>query len=529
MRSLVDRTVDLLVIGGGIIGAGIARDAALRGLSVALVEQNDFGSGTSSRPTRLIHGGLRYLELFDFGLVRSDMREREILLQIAPHLVFPLPFLLPLYRPSLWYQLKLRIGMQLYDALSLDKSLPKRKKLSRAATLAAEPTLDPDGLAGSWQFYDAQVPLVERLVVENVIDAAEHGALVLNHAEAIGYMSEGDAVTGARVRDSISGREIAVRARYTVNATGPWLDRTIQPVRDGAKPLLRLTKGIHLVTPHATEQAHVLFAQEDGRLFFVLPWLDSTIVGTTDTDYAGDPADAAANDDDVRYLREAAHRAFPDAPFDEIYFTWAGVRALVREEGVSESQVSRKHALYDHEKRDGRRGLLSVCGGKLTAYRDIAEEVTDRVARTLGVSAKCATDSTPLPGAGNSSNDRGANQDPALAGSSAYLRSVYGSRWPAVAAATAEEADAARLCAHHKGIAAEIVHAVRSEWAMTIGDVLLRRMMLGLTACQGLECLDEVARRMGAILGWDGARQQDEIARYKKEIEPMRRFSTATA
>ena len=182
MRSLGDRTVDLLVIGGGIIGAGIARDAALRGLSVAIVEQADFGSGTTSRPTRLIHGGLRYLELFDFALVRSDMREREILLRIAPHLVFPLAFLLPLYRPTFFYQLKLRIGMQLYDALSLDKSLPRREHLDRAATLAAEPSLEPDGLVGAWRFYDAQVPLVERLVVENLVDASERGALVLNHA-----------------------------------------------------------------------------------------------------------------------------------------------------------------------------------------------------------------------------------------------------------------------------------------------------------------------------------------------------------
>src|SRR5438270_2662734 len=168
VRSLGGRTVDLLVIGGGIIGAGIARDAALRGLEVALVEQADFGSGTTSRPTRLIHGGLRYLELFDFALVRSDMREREILLRIAPHLVFPLPFLLPMYRPSLWYRFKLRVGMVLYDLLSLDKSLPKRKWLDRAATLETEPHLDPDGLLGAWRFYDAQVPLVQRLVIENL-------------------------------------------------------------------------------------------------------------------------------------------------------------------------------------------------------------------------------------------------------------------------------------------------------------------------------------------------------------------------
>ena len=270
MRSIADRTVDLLVIGGGIIGAGIARDAALRGLSVALVEQADFASGTTSRPTRLIHGGLRYLELFDFGLVRSDMREREILLRIAPHLVFPLPFLLPLYRPSLVYQFKLRLGMQLYDWLSLDKTLPKRKYLDRAATLAAEPNLKPDGLTGAWRFYDAQVPLVERLVVENVVDAAAHGALVLNHARATGYTRDGDRVTGATIRDAVAGSDVTIRARYTVNATGPWLDGTISLLHPGTKPLLRLTKGIHLVTPRATEQAHVLFSESDGRLFFVV-------------------------------------------------------------------------------------------------------------------------------------------------------------------------------------------------------------------------------------------------------------------
>ncbi|HYK99432.1 MAG TPA: glycerol-3-phosphate dehydrogenase/oxidase, partial [Candidatus Acidoferrales bacterium] len=387
MRSLRDRTVDLLVIGGGIVGAGIARDAALRGFSVALIEQHDLGSGTSSRPTRLIHGGLRYLELFDFGLVRSDMRERETLLHIAPHLVFPLPFLMPLYRRSPFYRLKLQIGMFLYDLLSLDKSLPKRRRIGRAETLAAEPSLDPHGLGGAWRFYDAQVPFVERLVVENALDAAAHGALVLNHARATGYLREGAAVVGASVTDRLTGTDLAVRARFTVNATGPWLDLTLASLRPGAQPLLRLTKGTHLVVPRATERAHVLFAKSDGRLFFVLPWNGYTMVGTTDTDYQGDPAAAEASPEDVAYLQAEARHAFPHAPFDRIHYTWAGVRALAREEGVTEGEVSRKHELYDHRTRDGIDGVLSVVGGKITAYRAIAEEVTDIVARRLRSSA----------------------------------------------------------------------------------------------------------------------------------------------
>lgn len=527
MRSLSDRTVDLLVIGGGIIGAGIARDAALRGLSVALVEQDDFASGTTSRPTRLIHGGLRYLELFDFALVRSDMREREILLRIAPHLVFPLPFLLPLYRPSLWYQAKLRIGMQLYDALSLDKSLPKRKWLDRAETLAAEPTLDPDGLHGAWRFYDAQVPLVERLVIENVVDAAEHGALVLNHARALGYLRDGTRVTGAVVRDELAASDLEVRARFTVNATGPWLDRTIAEVRREPKPLLRLTKGIHLVTPRATEKAHVLFAKSDGRLFFVLPWLDATIVGTTDTDYTGDPADAAATEEDVRYLQAEARRAFPDAPFDDIYFTYAGVRALVREEGVSEGEVSRKHALFDHERRDGVAGLLSVVGGKITAYRDIAEEATDAVARKLELKVDAATADAPLPGA---------RPDPLPVGprlgvdgeTVRHLERIYGTRSRELLDLAAAHPELrAPLCSHHRGIAAEVVYAVLREWANTLGDVLLRRTALGLMACQGLDCIEAVADHVGTVLGWDRTRREREIAAYRDEIAPMRRFSVA--
>jgi glycerol-3-phosphate dehydrogenase len=527
VRSLGDRTVDLLVIGGGIIGAGIARDAALRGLSVAIVEQADFGSGTTSRPTRLIHGGLRYLELFDFALVRSDMREREILLRIAAHLVFPLAFLLPLYRPSFFYQLKLRIGMQLYDALSLDKSLPKRKHLDRAATLAAEPSLEPDGLTGAWRFYDAQVPLVERLVIENLIDAANHRTIVLNHARVSDFLREGDRIVGARVRDSVAERNVEVRARFTVVATGPWLDRTIAPLRRGSDPLLRLTKGVHIVTRRAVQQAHVLFAKSDGRLFFVVPWRDATIVGTTDTDYTGDPGDVAATEEDVRYLQDEARRAFPTAPFDEIHFTWAGVRALVREEGVSEGEVSRKHALFDHAKREGVEGILSVVGGKITAYRAIAEEVVDAANRALSRYGPSRTALEPLPGA--RPVDLAARPgDIALdATTRAYLTSLYGGRAREVLDLTRGDPSlASPLCPHHRGIEAEIVHAVQNEWAQTLGDVLLRRNALGLSACQALDCVDRVADRIGAVLGWDQERRRKEIEAYRREVEPMRRFST---
>ena len=271
----------------------------------------------------------------------------------------------------------------------------------------------------------------------------------------------------------------------------------------------------------------MLFAKSDGRLFFVVPFLDSTIVGTTDTDYDGDPGDAAATAEDVLYLQDAARRAFPDAPFDRIYFTWAGVRALVREEGVEEGEVSRKHALFDHDAREGIAGLLSVVGGKITAYRDIAEEATDAVMRRLGRDPiSSSTDRAPLPGA--RAGDAAVLPTGIGAGTASYLASVYGSRTSAVLGlATDGPALTKPLCEHHHGITGEVVHAVRHEWARTLGDVLLRRTMLGITACQGLDCVDEIAAQIGVLLGWDGERQRAEVDRYRREIEPMRRFSTA--
>src|SRR5207249_4498396 len=330
------------------------------------------------------------------------------------------------------------------------------------------------------------------------------GAFVLNHARVVDFLRENERVVGARVRDATAAADVEIRARFTVVATGPWLDRTIGPLRKRPGPLLRLTKGVHIVTRHAVEQAHVLFAKSDGRLFFVIPWRDATIVGTTDTDYTGDPGNVAASEQDVRYLQNEARRAFPSAPFDEIYFTWAGVRALVREEGVSEGEVSRKHALFDHAKREGIAGVLSVVGGKITAYRAIAEEVVDAVGRSLSHSGPSRTSLDALPGA-RPADLAGRPGDISLdATTRAHLASIYGARVRELLDLTRSDPSLATpLCPHHRGIEAEVVHAVEREWASTLGDVLLRRNALGLSACQGLDCVDRVADRMSAVLGWD--------------------------
>jgi glycerol-3-phosphate dehydrogenase len=534
------QTFDVLVVGGGIVGAGIARDAALRGFRVALVEQHDLASGTSSRPTRLIHGGLRYLEIYDFGLVREDLKEREILLRLAPHLVFPLPFLLPQYGRRRLYQTKLRAGMQLYDLLSFDKSLPSRRWLNREAVLAAEPGINPDGLQGAWRYYDAQVPLVERLVVENALDAAANGATILTHTRVERFRrdpGEGPAVTGAVVRDSRNGVTFEVRARLTVNATGPWLDRTDGEVRPGRPPLLRLTKGVHLVTPPGTRHAHVLFSQTDGRLFFVVPWLGQSLVGTTDTDYEGDPGAVAADAADVAYLTASARQAFPAAPFDHVYYTWAGVRALGRVEGVREGQVSRKHRLLDHQEREGLPGLVSVVGGKITAYRGIAEEVGDLLSRRLGRETASYTDRRPFPGAAlGSAPDVEAYVErevwPRAAGmgltrtQAGRLGRIYGSLAQAVLdLAEADRTLARPVAPGETAIRAELARAVGQEWATSLADVLLRRSDLGLRPDQGLAPIEAIAAALGEICGWDASERAAQIAAYLAELAPMRRLS----
>jgi glycerol-3-phosphate dehydrogenase len=535
-KDLERGPLDVLIIGGGIVGTGIARDLALRGLKVGLVEQRDLASGTSSRPTRLIHGGLRYLEMFDFALVRTDMREREVLLRKAPHLVQPLRFLMPMYGKGVLYRAKLQAGMQLYDVLSFDKSLPARQWLNRRQVLRAEPSLNPSDLQGAWQFYDGQVSLVERLVIENALDAASEGGVILTYAHAEQFIRDASgAVVGAVIRDALGGQEIEARARLTINASGPWLDLTTARLRPGRRPLLRLTKGVHLVTPSATRHAHVLFAARDGRLFFVIPWLGYSLVGTTDTDYHGDPADVAATEEDVSYLVEEAQRAFPGGRFAEVHYTWAGVRALVRIDHVTEGKVSRKHALHDHARRDGIPGIVSVVGGKITGYRAIAEEVGDLVARRLGHLDRgdSITQLRPLPG--GHLVDLPAYVDEAIwpraralgleRQQADHLGSIYGSLAPAVLdRAERDPALAQRLCPHQPTILAQLERAVEDEWALSLGDVLLRRTPLGLEACQALDCLEHVSAHMARLLGWDAAERARQIEAYRREIEPMRRY-----
>lgn len=508
------QSFDVLVVGGGVIGAGVARDAARRGLSVALFEQADFGGGTTSGSTRLIHGGLRYLEMLDFALVRMDLREREILLRIAPHLVAPLRFLLPFYRESVFTRMKMRAGMWLYDMLSYDRSLDGHAMLSRTEAMLAEPRLSPDGLQGAASYADAQAALPERLCLENLLDAQAHGAVACNYARVVGCVTRGQRVAGLRVNDLIAQREVEVNGRVVVNASGPWFDRVAGVLtRPSRRVRIRTTKGIHIACPAPPTVALALPSAVDGRLTFVLPWLGYAWIGTTDTDFEGDPSDVRVEADEVAYLRASVEPYVGDLGSER--FTNAGVRALVRDEG-SESSVSRMHRVVAE---DNPAGLISVLGGKLTGYRAIAEEVTNRVCRLLDVTARCTTADVPLPGAVEldpAATDTAAGP-PAL---TAHLRSLLGVRASLVLALARDHPQlAAPLTPDAPDIAAQVVFAVRHESCECVTDFLFRRTRMAFTDHRGRGAVAGVAALMREELGWSDSRLVDEMAMARAAID----------
>ncbi|MBD0319958.1 MAG: glycerol-3-phosphate dehydrogenase/oxidase, partial [Gemmatimonadetes bacterium] len=361
-KSLGGETWDLLVIGGGITGAGVARDAAGRGLRVAMVDAGDIAHGTSSRSSRLIHGGLRYLETLDFRLVFEASAERRRLLALAPHLVHPLPFLFPVFRKGPVGRRKLQAGMWLYDGLSLFRNIARHRMLSRKAVAEAEPALRTEDVVGAALYYDASVDDA-RLALANARGAHEAGAAVVPHAEVVGFLRDGARVSGARVRDGIGGGVATVRARVVLNATGPWSDAVRCLADPRAKPRLRTTKGVHIMVPRerlANRNAITFRSPIDGRVMFVLPWGDFSYVGTTDTDFRGSPSDVRADAEDVRYLLESANSIFPAAQLTDadVVSTWAGLRPLLApletDGGRSESATSREHEIWQD-----RGGLLN--------------------------------------------------------------------------------------------------------------------------------------------------------------------------
>ena len=535
LSGIDEGTFDAVVIGGGMAGAGVARDLALRGASVALFEKGDFASGTSSKSSKLIHGGLRYLELAEFRLVRESLREKKTLERLAPHLVRPLPFLVPVYRGSKRGLITVRIGMWLYDLLTPGKQTERFRVVPPVEALALEPSIQAADLRGAGYYFDDLLLFPERLCLENALSAARHGARVHNYCEVEEVTRGPRGLDGVRVRDLLTGQVHTARAPVIVNCAGPWVDRLreLAGVREAGARVLRTTKGIHCLLPRMTERA-VYLSTADDRMIFVIPWRQFSMVGTTDTDFDGDPDRLWATRDEVEYLLGAVRPALPDprVTLDQVVYTYAGVRPLAFEEGSSASRVSRDHKVV--VEGDGGR-FLSITGTKLTCFRSLAEEVGDRVMRALGRRVPSRTAELTLDGLDDEAGKIEArtwmdvSEEMAATGLSRetleILVETYGRGFARVLALLRKPPDGAeRLCPRNPEIVAQLHHAVREEMAVSLQDFLLRRTGIGQSPCLGLDCFESVGRRMGELAAWSPRRLQAELEAYRAQVERSLKF-----
>jgi glycerol-3-phosphate dehydrogenase len=513
---------DLLVIGGGITGAGVARDAALRGLRVALVERHDYASGTSSRSSRLVHGGVRYLEHGELGLVFESSRERRTLQRIAPHLVRPLAFTWPVYKGARVPRWKLGAGLLLYDVLSLFRNR-RHERLDARAVHASEPALRTEALVGGARYWDAATDDV-RLTLATVLSAQRAGAVVLNHASVVGLVREDGRVSGATVTNTLDDATTTVHARVVVNATGPWSDEIERMADAQAGAGVRGSKGVHVSVVRArvgNTAAVTLTAPQDGRVMFVLPAGYYAIIGTTDSYDATKPEEVHATRADVTYLLEAANHYFPNAQLTEhdVVSAWAGIRPLAAHGATgSPSSASREHSIDERVP-----GLVRVTGGKLTTYRSMAEEIVDRVERLLG-RPRTASRTATLPLVGGDLDDAQAEIAHAVAatGDEAIARRLvlaYGTAWHGVWSLT--QADPALAAAVEPGLPyfhAELLHAVTHEQAATLGDLLIRRTPLAFeTRDHGRSTARRIARVVGRWMRWSDVEIDEAVASYDAE------------
>jgi glycerol-3-phosphate dehydrogenase len=497
----------------------------MRGLRTALVERSDFGSGTSSRSSRLIHGGVRYLEHGHLKLVVESSRERRTLLRIAPHLVRPLRFTWPVYRGARVPRWKLSAGLFLYDALSVFRNVKNHRPLDRKDVIALEPSVRREELLGGAEYYDAATDDA-RLTLANVIAAEEIGAAVANYASVVRLSLEGGRVTGAVVRDALGDDERTVRAKVVVNATGPWTDAVRSFDSGETRHAVRATKGVHIAVSRerlATHAAVTLLSPIDGRVMFALPSAATTIIGTTDTPTDESPEEVRASTEDVEYLLAAANLFFPSAYLTtaDVVAAWAGIRPLIAT-GFTRDPAS---ASREHRIDQSPSGLISISGGKLTTYRAMSAQVVDVVERALGrAPARAPTDREPLPGGQIRSVDEALRSAELEVGDAIVARRLieaHGSRWRDVVRLTAiEPALARRIVRDLPYLLAEVVYAVEAELAETLGDVLIRRLRIAYeTPDHGRSASRVATAVLAGRLGWDNARSRAELARYEAEAE----------
>ncbi len=518
---------DLAVIGAGINGAGIARDAALRGLKVIVFDKNDMCSGCSAISSRLIHGGLRYLEYAEIPLVYESLHERRYLRRTAPHLVEPLRICIPIYAGARRGPFIIRLGMLAYDLLSITKKMPNHDMLSGEEIHAEEPGLRSDGLRAAARYYDAQVTYAERLVLENLLAARAAGAEVRTHCEVTGIEIVDGAVSDVTFTTA-DGNTESVGVTTVVNAAGPWVDRVLETAPQQSKRLIGGTKGSHIIVGRfdgAPTDAFYVEAAADGRPFFIIPWNGLYLIGTTDIRYTGNLDDIRASDMEVDYLLDETNRVFPQAQLsrNDIYYAYAGVRPLPFKEKGPESAITRRHII--RENRDVAQGLVSIIGGKLTTYRNLAEQTVDRIAKLQKRRLPaCRTRTTDLPGAFGVDTARESLVAQGVLSEEGIRRvlDVYGGRASGLVKLCNDNPALARaLDSDGRVLAAEVVFALRDEFAVTLTDIVFRRLMIGFDADQGRDLYEDIAALAAEEAGWgpeETTQQLEGVRAYARSL-----------
>lgn len=539
LQRLQGQVFDILVLGGGVSGASIAWDAALRGFSVALIERKDFGHATSAATSKLIHGGLRYLAQGDVSVVRESLRERRYLEMNMAHQVFPLPFLMPLYDFTPTPRWMLGLGFTLYDALSWDrnyvddpdKHIDRARWLSREKALQLEPGLKQQGLRGAYYYYDALNRHPNRSNLEYVLSAAARGAQVANYLGCDEFITEeipaGKRVSGVIAQDMLTGNRFPVRARVTVNATGPWGDVVLGKLRGVTGHKLVRSKGIHLLFPRFHKNATVALETRDRHHMFLIPWGNYSLLGTTDTEFKGDPDDVTVTRDDAQNFLDLFNAYFPQKKnLGDVVNSYAGLRPLVAESSVTGTyKASRRHEIVLHRRHDNIDGLVSVFGGKWTTSRALAQQTVDLVERKFGFPRRhSVSHETPVVGGRVGTRlatfiaEAHARWDKVYAPQLInHLIEIYGALYERVLDYVIRDKSLLMPIENeYPFIRAEIHYAVDHEMALTLADFLNRRCGIGNMGYISDSALNLVATVMGDLLRWDSTRRREEVAAFVK-------------
>ena len=535
MKRFIEENIkeqfDCIIIGGGITGAAVAYEAASRGLKVALCEKNDFGWATSSATSKLIHGGLRYLNYFEFGLVRESLRERRILENIAPNLVYPFPFMIPNYNRLENNRWVLKIGMILYDILSYDKAftwdkskkIPMHFTLSKEKALKEEPNIRPEGLTAATVYYDCQSIFPERLTLAFIKSAVAYGAKVANYAEVVNFVYSNNSIAGVIVHDKLTGREVTIKGTIIINCGGPWADIILKKAENGnAKHQIRRSEGIHIITKPMVNTYAVGLMPRKGRHFFLIPWRGYSLIGTTDKEYIGNPDEYKVTKQSIQELLDDVNSAFGDGnlTFKDIKFAYGGLRPLVEDQVEGTYQSSRRYEIYDNA-QEGVNGLITVEGGKYTTSRNLAVNVMKLVEKKLQRKLLPSVTHTRYL-AGCQIKDLKAFFNTVYSSYPSFKKNTlevcakyYGSEVDALMRIAQSNKKYREIVTHDGEILAEVTYAIRHEMARTLSDIVFRRTGICTAGNPGNDVLTLVAETAAKELKWD----QKELNRQLKSVQ----------